>query len=357
MNIVVMPGDDIGPEITAAARGVVEAANDVYSLGLRLEQIDVGMPSYRKNGTTLTDAALQAAVDADGVILGPCGMTLYPPREEGGINVPGTVRKKLELYANLRPARSRAGVPDARAKLDVLIARENTEGFYADRNMFMGVGEFMPTPDIALAVRKVTAEAARKIAVVSFELARGRRRKVTVVHKQNVMKMSDGLWLREARAVAQAYPDVELDEKIVDATAALLVRDPSKFDVLMCENMFGDILSDEAAALAGSLGMLPSASLGATTGGRTFGFYEPAGGTAPDIAGKDLANPIAQVLSAALMLRHSFGRDDAAKAIENAVLKAIHDGLRTGDIFNAADPAARRVGTRHMGDAIAAALG
>jgi len=156
--------------------------------------------------------------------------------------------------------------------------------------------------------------------------------------------------------VSKEYPDVTVEHMFVDNGAMQLMLKPTQFDVMLCENMFGDILSDEAAALAGSLGMLPSASLGATNGDQTFGFYEPAGGTAPDIAGKNLANPIAQILSVALMLRYSFGLNDAANAIDDAVSKAIASGLRTGDIFNPADPAAKKVGTREMGDAIAAAI-
>ena len=164
------------------------------------------------------------------------------------------------------------------------------------------------------------------------------------------------LWREVVTAVGKQYPDVALEHMFVDNGAMQLMLRPTQFDVMLCENMFGDILSDEAAALAGSLGMLPSASLGATSGQRTFGFYEPAGGTAPDIAGKNLANPIAQILSTALMLRYSFGQNDAADAIDRAVGKSIASGLRTGDIFNAADTAARKVGTREMGDAIAAAV-
>jgi isocitrate/isopropylmalate dehydrogenase len=158
MNLVVMAGDDIGPEIIAAAMAVVKAADAEFSLGLRFTDVEVGMASHRKHGTTLTDAALQAAIDADGVIVGPCGMTDYPPLAQGGINIPGTIRKKLDLYANLRPARSRPGMPDARKGLDALIVRENTEGFYSDRTMFMGHGEFMPTEDVALSVRKITRQ-------------------------------------------------------------------------------------------------------------------------------------------------------------------------------------------------------
>jgi 3-isopropylmalate dehydrogenase len=194
-----------------------------------------------------------------------------------------------------------------------------------------------------------------RIAHVAFKAASLRRKKVTSIDKANVLE-NGVLWRDVVTTVAKQYPDVALEHMFVDNGAMQLLLKPTQFDVVLCENMFGDILSDEAAALAGSLGMLPSASLGATTGERTFGFYEPAGGTAPDIAGKNLANPIAQILSSAMMLRYSFGKADASAAIEAAVSKAISQGLRTGDIYNPADPAARKVGTREIGDAIAAGI-
>jgi 3-isopropylmalate dehydrogenase len=203
-----------------------------------------------------------------------------------------------------------------------------------------------------------------RIAHVAFQAARLRRKKLTSIDKANVLE-NGILWREVVTRVGQQYADVALDHMFVDNAAMQLMLKPTQFDVLLCENMFGDILSDEAAALGGSLGMLPSASLGlprpnATAerpnGAQTFGFYEPAGGTAPDIAGKDLANPIAQILSAALMLRHSFGLNDAAAAIESAVQHAIESGHRTGDIFSPNEPNARRVGTRAMGDAIAAVV-
>ncbi|MFM8359423.1 MAG: isocitrate/isopropylmalate family dehydrogenase, partial [Verrucomicrobiota bacterium] len=194
-----------------------------------------------------------------------------------------------------------------------------------------------------------------RIAHVAFRSARLRRRKVTSIDKANVLE-NGILWRETVARVGQGYPEVQLEHMFVDNAAMQLVLRPAQFDVMLCENLFGDILSDEAAALAGSLGMLPSASLGATTGATTFGFYEPAGGTAPDIAGKDLANPIAQILSAALMLRYSFGLGEPAAAIEAAVATVIQQGLRTGDIFHPGEPGARRVGTTAMGTAIAAAV-
>ena len=194
-----------------------------------------------------------------------------------------------------------------------------------------------------------------RIAHVAFRAARSRRKKVTSIDKANVLE-NGVLWRDVVTSVSKQYPEIALDHMFVDNAAMQLVLRPTQFDVMLCENMFGDILSDEAAALAGSLGMLPSASLGATSGERTFGFYEPAGGTAPDIAGKNLANPIAQILSAALLLRYSFGLNDAAAAVEGAVAKVISSGYRTGDILSPNDSNAKRVGTSGMGEVIAACV-
>ncbi|MGA2867840.1 MAG: isocitrate/isopropylmalate family dehydrogenase, partial [Verrucomicrobiota bacterium] len=199
-----------------------------------------------------------------------------------------------------------------------------------------------------------TAEIER-IAHVAFKVALLRRKKLTSIDKANVLE-NGILWREVVTRTGKNYPDVALEHMFVDNGAMQLMLRPTQFDVLLCENMFGDILSDEAAALAGSLGMLPSASLGATSEGNTFGFYEPAGGTAPDIAGKNLANPIAQILSVALMLRHSFGLNEAAAGIEAAVTKTIEAGNRTGDIFSPNETGARKIGTREMGDAIAAGV-
>jgi 3-isopropylmalate dehydrogenase len=222
-----------------------------------------------------------------------------------------------------------------REPMDLVIVRENTEGFYADRNMAVGVGEFMPTHDMALAVRKVTAHACRRIARTAFALARTRRRKVTAVHKQNVLRISDALFLREVNAVAADFPDVTLDEMLVDAATAHLIRTPSRFDVIVTTNMFGDILSDEASELAGSLGL--GASLNA---GDDRAVAQAQHGSAPDIAGQDRANPTALLLSAAMLLRWLGGRRDngqafisAASAMEEAVEGAIATpGERTRDL-------------------------
>ena len=349
MNIVVMPGDDIGPEIVRAALAALNAADQAFSLGLRLTTVEVGMASYRAHGTTLTDAALQAAIDADGVVLGPCGMTDYPPRDQGGVNVPGTIRKRLELYANLRPARSRPGVPDARRKLDVLIVRENTEGFYADRNMFQGIAEFMPTEDVALSVRKITRQGSRRIAKVAMEYALRRGKRVTAVGKQHVLQVTDGLFMSEAHAAAKANPEIAFREMDVDAMAADLYSRPERHDVILITNMFGDILSNEAAALSGGLGL--AAALNA---GDRHAIANAGHGSAPDIAGRGIANPCGMILSTAMLLewlgvRHNKPSCiEGARAIEAAVDAALlDDSVRTADLGG-------RGGTQSFGDAVAA---
>jgi len=334
MNIVVMPGDDIGPEIVGAAMEVVRAADHRFQLGLAFEMVDVGMPSYRKIGSTLTETSIGKAAAADAVILGPCGMTLYPPRDEGGINVPGTIRKRFELYANLRPARYRASVPDSRRGMDMLIVRENTEGFYSDRNMFQGLGEFMPTPDVALSVRKITRPASRRIAQLAFEWAKRRGKKVTVVGKRHVLQMTDGIFMEEAFALAKANPDVELVEFDVDAMAAELYTRPERHDVVLLSNMFGDILSNAAVAMSGGLGL--AASLNA---GDRYAVANAGHGSAPDIAGKGIANPTGMILSAGMLfewlgVRHSMpALVEASRAVHAAVDVALgDDAARTGDL-------------------------
>jgi 3-isopropylmalate dehydrogenase len=321
MDIVVLPGDGIGPEITEATLAVLRAADARFGLGLRFETHAVGLAALKTHGTTLPEAVFARAMAADGTILGPCASFEYPQREQGGINLSAAFRTRGELYANIRPARSRPGLKHwGRTKMDLVIVRENTEGFYADRSMYQGSGEFMPTPDMALAVRKITEKACTRIARTAFEIARGRRRKVTAMHKANVMKLTDGLFLRCVRAVAEEFPDVALDDVIVDAAAALLVRDAARFDVIVTTNMFGDILSDLASELSGSLGLGASINAGDATA-----IAQAQHGSAPDIAGHGIANPSSLILSAAMLLDWLGGRrgeqrlNDAAATIERAV--------------------------------------
>ncbi|MEO5764072.1 MAG: isocitrate/isopropylmalate family dehydrogenase, partial [Casimicrobiaceae bacterium] len=251
--MLVLPGDGIGPEITAATLDVLRAVDTRLALGFEFESMDIGFAALDKEGTTLPDAVLERARECDAILLGPISHLDYPARDAGGVNVSAAFRVKLDLYANVRPARTREGLARSRDPFDLVIMRECTEGFYPDRNMFRGVGEFMPTPDVALSVRKITAFACERIARRAFELARTRRKRVTAVHKANNFILTDGLFLERVRAVAAEFPDVVLDELIVDACAAWLVRDPGRFDVICTTNFYADILSDLASELSGGL--------------------------------------------------------------------------------------------------------
>ncbi|MFD7075501.1 isocitrate/isopropylmalate dehydrogenase family protein [Nocardioides sp. NPDC059952] len=340
-NILVLPGDGIGPEITAATLEVLATADRAFSLGLEIEQQDIGLASLAEHGTTLRPDILTRIPEVDGVLLGPVSHYDYPPRAEGGINPSAELRTKFKLYSNIRPSRSVADLTVLRHPMDIVIIRENTEGFYADRNMHFGVPEFMPDEDTALSVRKITSRACQAIARTAFDIASTRRKKVTAVHKANVLKTTDGLFLREVRKVAAEYPDVELEELIVDATAALLVRRPHTFDVLVTTNMFGDIISDEASELCGSLGLG-----GAINAGEEVCVAQAQHGSAPDIAGQGVANPTSLILSAAMLLDWLGRRDEAASFREasTAIEAAVNDvlakpELRTRDLGGTATTA------------------
>ena len=352
IKLLVLPGDGIGPEIIAATLTVLRRADTLFGLGLTFESRDIGFATLKTEGTTMPASVIQAVRESDGVILGPVSHMDYPPSAQGGVNPSGILRTTFELYANIRPAKSREGMTILREPMDLVIVRENTEGFYADRNMHVGIGEFMPTPDMALAVRKITAHACRRVARTAFNLARARRKKVTAVHKQNVLRISDKLFMDQVRAVAADYPDVELDDMLVDAATAHLIRTPSRFDVIVTTNMFGDILSDEASELAGSLGL--GASLNA---GDDRAVAQAQHGSAPDIAGQDRANPTALLHSTAMLLRWLGGRRSdgnallaAADAMETAVEGAIATPAeRTADLGG-------KLGTQAFAGAVAARL-
>jgi 3-isopropylmalate dehydrogenase len=353
IRLVVMPGDGIGPEITAATLAVLGAADRTFGLNLAFEEVTIGLAALKASGTTLSDDAFARAKAADGVILGPVSHHDYPPASQGGINPSGELRKRLDLYANIRPARSRAGFPPRCGKpLDLVIVRENTEGFYADRSMHVGIGDLMPTPDLAISIRKITREGSTRIAEQAFRMASRRPRKfVTAVHKANVLRVSDGFFLECVRGVAARYPQVKYEERIIDAMAALLVRDASQFDVIVTTNMFGDILSDEAAEISGSLGL--AASINA---GTDHALAQAQHGSAPDIAGKGIANPSSLIGSAAMLLGwlgerrgdERLGR--AADAIEAALDTVIaKPEWRTSDLGGP-------LGTAAFGERVAAAI-
>jgi 3-isopropylmalate dehydrogenase len=350
VSIVVMEGDGIGREITAATLDVLGAAERTFKLPLAFTPVAIGLAALRAHGTTLPDAAVAAAQAADGVILGPVSHNDYPPVAQGGLNPSGELRRRLDLFANIRPARSRGGFPPrCGSPVDLVIARENTEGFYADRSMFLGSGEFMPTADLALSVRKITRIGSTRIAETAFTLAQRRRDKVTAVHKANVLRVSDGLFLESVRAVASRFPEVEYEERIIDAMAALLVREAAVFDVIVTTNMFGDILSDLASEISGSLGLAASLNAGAA-----HAMAQAQHGSAPDIAGQDRANPASLIGSAAMLLAwlgerradERFTR--AAAAIEDALDRAIATPQwRTPDLGGP-------LGTRAFGARVAA---
>jgi 3-isopropylmalate dehydrogenase len=326
LELLVLEGDGIGAEITAATLDVLRAADTKFSLGLSFPKADIGWTAHRAGGTTFPDAVEVKARAAAGVLLGPVSHNDYPPRAEGGLNPSGELRKRLDLYANIRPALSRPGFPPRCGKpVDLVIVRENTEGFYADRTMFAGTGEFMPTPDLAMAMRKITRHGSTRIVEAACKLAMQRpRKKLTVVHKSNVLRVSDGLFLECAREVASRYPQLAYQEQLIDSMAAMLIRDASAFDVIVTTNMFGDILSDEATEISGSIGLAASLNAGAD-----YAVAQAQHGSAPDIAGKNVANPASLIGSAAMLLAWLGARRgadnllQAARAMEAALDRTI----------------------------------
>ncbi|MGH7268356.1 MAG: isocitrate/isopropylmalate dehydrogenase family protein, partial [Candidatus Rokuibacteriota bacterium] len=281
----VLTGDGIGPEIVEAALQVLDAVQKTTELRLDYVPLPVGWQAIRSHGQALPDSTLEALRTCNAWILGPHDSASYPESERETLNPSGRLRQRFDLYANIRPARAYPGIRALSPGMDLVIARENTEGLYSDRNMAWGLGEFMPTPDVALTVGKITRGASERIARTAFTLARRRRRKVAVVHKANVLRKACGLFLEAARDVARNFPDVAVEDYHVDAMAALLVRRGADFDVLLTENMMGDILSGLAAELCGSLGLGPSINAGADRA-----MAQATHGSAPDIAGQGIAN-------------------------------------------------------------------
>jgi 3-isopropylmalate dehydrogenase len=350
MRIVVLGGDGIGPEITAATQNVLRAASERFQLNLRLEEHAVGHQSLRQFGTTVAPGLLETVRSADGLILGPTATLDFKDEGSGGINPSKYFRKSLDLFANVRPARTYPGLRNRFGAFDLVVVRENTEGFYADRNMEQGNSELLVTPDVVISLRRITRHCCERIAQAACKLALNRRKHLTIVHKANVLKIGDGMFLDICRETARAYPDLVVDDIIVDAMMAHVVRQPDRFDVIVATNMFGDILSDLTAELSGSLGLGGSLNVGAD-----YAMAQAAHGSAPDIAGRDVANPISLMLSAALLLAwHGERRGDpryqsAARAIENAVAIAMREGRATRDLGG-------ELGTAATGQAIAELL-
>ncbi len=345
-RIGVLEGDGIGPEIVRATLAIVEAAaRPLAGLTLTWRHLPMGRAALRAGGTAMPETTKAALADCHGWLMGPHDSASYPPEERERRNPSGELRHHFDLYANIRPARGWPGVAAVAPDADLVIVRENTEGFYPDRNMHIGSGEWMPTPDVALSVGVFTRRAARRIAHVACRLAHTRRRYLTIVHKANVIRLGTGLFLEECRAVAAEYPELRVDDYHVDAMAAHLVRRAADFDVIVTTNMFGDILSDLTGELTGSLGLAPSINAGDERA-----MAQAAHGSAPDIAGSDRANPIGMLGSTTLLLRWLAARhhDDAlatlAAAIDAALLRALTAGVRTRDLGGASGTAAFAAG-------------
>jgi len=354
MKIAVLPGDGIGPEVTAQAVKVLQALN---SDGFRIvmEHAAIGGAGYDAAGDPLPDATLKLARASDAILLGAVGGYQYdtlprPMRPEQGLL---RIRKELNLFANLRPATLYPELADAStlkpevvAGLDLMIVRELTGDLYFGQPRGIHVNEAGEREGYN--TMRYSESEVRRVAHIGFQIAMKRGKKLCSVEKANVLETSE-LWREVVIETARQYPEVALSHMYVDNAAMQLVRNPKQFDVILTGNIFGDILSDEASMLTGSIGMLGSASLDENR----KGMYEPIHGSAPDIAGKDIANPLATILSVAMMMRYTFGHDAVADRIENAVKKVISQGLRTADIYT---PGTTRVGCAAMGDAVLAAL-
>ena len=358
-RIAVIPGDGIGPEIVAEARKILDKVGEVYGHSFTYTEVLMGGASIDVHGVPLTDEALETAKESDSVLLGAVGGNVGNSRwydvapnlrPEAGLL---GIRKGLGLFANIRPAYLYKELSEAcplKKELtgdgfDMVIMRELTGGLYFGERYTKEENGVRKAVDTLV----YDENQIRRIAVKAFDIAMKRRKEVISVDKANVLD-SSRLWRAVVEEVAKDYPEVKLSHMLVDNCAMQLVMNPGQFDVVLTENMFGDILSDEASMITGSIGMLPSASLGSTK----LGLYEPSHGSAPDIAGQNKANPIATILSAAMMLRYSFDLDQEADAVEAAVQKVLEDGWRTGDIYS---EGLKLVGTREMGDRIADNIG
>lgn len=360
LNIGVLPGDGVGPEITAEAVKVLQAVSETCGHNLNLEYGLIGGVAIDEQGTALAPETLQMCRDSNAVLLGAVGGPKWDDpdakiRPEDGLLA---MRKSLGLFANLRPVKVFPELVDATnlkprviEGVDFIFIRELTGGLYygQPKKRWQTAEGWQAVDTMTYSEKEI-----ERILEVGFELARGRKKKLVCVDKANVLENSR-LWRQIAEKVAAGYPDVELEHMLVDACAMRLIQNPAYFDVVVTENTFGDILTDEASMLAGSLGMLPSASLAGVPqeDTRTFGLYEPSHGSAPRRAGLNVINPIATILSAAFMLRYSFGLTREAQAIEDAVARFMAEGYRTYDIMSAGK---KEVGTREAGDLIAAAV-
>ncbi|MCP8616322.1 isocitrate/isopropylmalate dehydrogenase family protein [Salirhabdus salicampi] len=344
----VMKGDGIGPEIVTETVKVIKAVESVFdNLKFELIELPVGLHAYETFGSTLPEETVKQLKQCDAGILGPLTTHSYEKDNPNTVNASGSLRKRFDLYANIRPARTFPGVQTKYSDIDLVIVRENTEGMYADRNLYYGNGEFMPDPDTVLSMRVVTRKGSERISRVGLELANARKKKyASLVHKMNVLDKGCGLFVNSAKQIAETYPKVKIDDYHVDAFALHLVQRPEDFDVIITTNMFGDILSDLTAGLVGGLGLAPGLNLG-----DNFMLAQATHGSAPTIADQGIANPSAEILSAKMMLEWLSIRNDdetplkAAQLIENAVDHVLAKGIKTPDLNGKAS-------TSQFGDAL-----
>ncbi|MDB5526609.1 MAG: leuB [Rhizobium sp.] len=350
--IGILNGDDIGHEIVPAAVEVARAAAAKTGLRIDWRPMPIGRTALDSHGSTFPEGTMETLAKMDGFILGPIGHQAYP-KVPGAINPHPIMRKGFNLFANVRPTKSFPGLGAIHEGIDLVIVRENNEGFQPDRNVVAGSGEFRPTEDVTISVRVITRLGSSRVARAAFEIAQQRKKRLTLVHKNTVFKLGCGMFVEECHRVAKEFPDVTVDEVIVDTMAMRLIRDPQTFDVIVTTNMFGDILTDEAAGLVGGLGMAP----GLCIGEGNLAMAQATHGSAPDIAGKGIANPFAMIESARMMIEwlgHNRGIPEAIEAatiMQTAIATALSNpATRTRDIKGTAD-------TVGMTQGIIAALG
>ena len=334
LRIGILDGDDIGLEIVPAAVTIARAAAELHGVAIDWRPLPIGATALQSHGHTLPPATLETLKTLDGWILGPIGHRAYP-KGPNAINPHPILRKSFNLFANVRPTRSYPDIGCLHDDIDLVIVRENNEGFQPDRNMLVGNAEFRPNDEVTLSMRVITRTGSRRVARAAYELARHRRKHLTYVHKDTVFKLGCGMFVEECKKLAPEYPDVRVDDVIVDTFAMRLVRDPQTFDVVVTTNMFGDILSDEAAGLVGGLGMAP----GLCIGDGDIGMAQATHGSAPDIAGRGIANPYAMIESTRMLFdwlghaRNNAGAVRMAAAMSRATTAALADvNARTGDI-------------------------
>ncbi len=353
-RIGILPGDDIGLEIVPVAVSVLQAAVSKFA-DVVIDWVDlpVGMPSYQQSGETLPQRTLDTLYELDGWILGPIGHMVYPKDDPRAVNPHPIIRRNYDLVSNIRPTRSYPSIPSLHQDVDLVIVRENNEGFQPDRNMFEGKAEFMPTPDMALSIRVITRRNSEFAARTGFELARrrGNKKKVTAIHKNTVFKLGCGLFVEACAEVARDYPDITFETRVVDTFAMNLVMHPQDFDVVVSTNMFGDILTDEAAGLVGGLGMAPGLNVGPK-----YAMAQATHGSAPDIAGQHIANPYAMIVSAQMLLMWLGEQKQDEAAVRAA--KDIETGI--AEVLSRMEPVTPDLqgtaSTEEMGEAICRAI-